>query len=116
MMIQLVSIALGGFCGAIIRYMATSFIQNKFNSQFPIGTLSVNLLGSFLLGALLSLDVSKNIYVLLGIGFLGSFTTFSTFVVEVMQQWLTRNKLIAAIYLAVTYIGGLLCAVLGYML
>lgn len=88
-------IAFGGFAGAISRYSLVKLISTRFPSAIPYGTLSVNILGSFALGMLVGSNMqqaSKYSYAALGVGFLGSFTTFSTYAVESLhmsqkQQW-----------------------------
>lgn len=82
-------VALGGFGGAISRYAMIQFIGARFSTAFPYGTLTVNVIGSFALGLLLGTDMdqdSKYSFAGLGIGFLGSFTTFSTYAVESLHM------------------------------
>jgi len=79
-------IAVGGASGALLRYWASGLAHRIGGSSFPWGTLSVNLIGSFLIGFLWgmfeSVIVSQNTRILIFIGILGSFTTFSTFSLE----------------------------------
>jgi CrcB protein len=82
-MIELLSVAVGGFFGAICRFGLSRSLQKK--RIFPIGTLAVNLTGAFLLGLLAGIQLKGNGYLLLGIGFMGAFTTFSTFKLESEQ-------------------------------
>ncbi len=81
----LIFIGIGGFLGAIARYLISSFLQSSLSSQFPIGTLGVNILGSFLIGFLalyFQAHSSPQMKVLIITGFLGALTTFSTFSYE----------------------------------
>ncbi|QDE31069.1 MULTISPECIES: fluoride efflux transporter CrcB [Shewanella] len=82
-MINVLLVALGGSIGAVLRYLLSIFMIQLFGSSFPFGTLLVNLLGSFLMGAVYTLGqlshVSPEIKSLVGIGLLGALTTFSTF-------------------------------------
>jgi len=78
-------IGIGGFIGANARYFISSFLQNSVTQTFPIGTLGVNVLGSFLIGFLalyFQQIVSSEYRVLVITGFLGALTTFSTFSYE----------------------------------
>ncbi len=85
-MLKLLYIGLGGFLGAISRYIISKNI-NQLVSSFPLGTLVVNFTGSFILGFLLySVSLGKNISSdirdFIAIGFIGAFTTMSTFAYE----------------------------------
>ena len=79
-------IALGGAFGAVARYGLSGWVHSLLDTTFPMGTLAVNILGSFLLGLSLplfeSLAWSADLRTLVTIGFLGAFTTFSTFSYE----------------------------------
>ncbi|MCF7894986.1 MAG: fluoride efflux transporter CrcB, partial [Candidatus Omnitrophica bacterium] len=80
---------IGSTAGALLRYWLSGVTQRIFNGGFPWGTLSVNLVGSlaigFLWGMFESIVVSQNMRVMIFIGLLGSFTTFSTFSLESFQ-------------------------------
>ena len=94
MVTHLLPVALGGSLGAVFRYLLAGWV-NQWNegASFPWGTLTVNVLGSFSLGLLMALasdgtrgfEVPPFWFVLLGVGFLGAFTTFSTFSFETIQ-------------------------------
>jgi len=78
-------VGIGGFFGAISRYLVAGFVQKYFDTLFPVGTLSVNVLGSFIIGfmAMFFAQVIAPEYKALVItGFLGALTTFSTFSLE----------------------------------
>jgi len=78
-------IGAGGFLGAIARFLISGFVQKSFPVPFPVGTLAVNLLGSFLIGflALYFEEVIAPQYrAMVVTGFLGALTTFSTFSYE----------------------------------
>jgi CrcB protein len=87
-MINLLILGLGGFLGAISRYLLSEYVQNSFKqSNFPYGTLAVNIIGCFILGLLTHaagarglLDAQTRLFLM--VGFVGAFTTFSTFSVE----------------------------------
>ena len=78
-------VGVGGFFGAISRYLIAGWVQDLSQSvHFPYGTLAVNVIGSFLLGFLVRYAFIHNVFspeirLLIFIGFLGAFTTFSTF-------------------------------------
>ncbi|HWO97732.1 MAG TPA: fluoride efflux transporter CrcB [Bacillus sp. (in: firmicutes)] len=106
-------IAIGGFLGAISRFMLSTWIHKKSGSNFPLGTLFVNLLGSFLLGWIIGRDLSSGLYSFFGVGFMGAFTTFSTFKLESVQLREKRNHSILLYYLAASYAGGIVSAFIG---
>ena len=85
-MLKFIYIGVGGALGAVLRYYISGLTNKFLTDGFPWGTLSVNLIGSFVMGFLWGLFelvvVSENIRLLLFIGILGSFTTFSTFSFE----------------------------------
>ena len=83
---QLIYIGIGGFLGAVSRFLLAKFINNYFTS-FPLGTLIVNVSGSFLLGFIIysvldGRNVSPDVRDFSTIGFLGAYTTMSTFAYE----------------------------------
>lgn len=83
-MVELIAVGIGGAIGAILRYATTTWVQRLVGASFPTGTLVVNLLGCFLLGALVALVVERDVLspharLLVLVGGLGSFTTFATF-------------------------------------
>jgi len=85
---QIFAIALGGASGAVLRFLVSTGIYNWLGRGFPYGTLTVNILGSFLIGLLTEVLILERVAISLEfrsailIGFLGSFTTFSTFSLE----------------------------------
>lgn len=86
-MTRFLFVALGAALGANARYIIGLWAAGRFGAHFPYGTLIVNALGSLLLGFLLvltteRLTLSPETRLLLAVGFLGSFTTFSSFAVE----------------------------------
>jgi len=105
-------VGIGGFLGAMARF-ALSNIFNEGHS-FPFGTVIVNLVGSFLLGVLAGNAIGYIIYLLVGVGFMGAFTTFSTLTLDVITLWKKRQWQNVIIYLSLTYIGGLGLAFVGF--
>lgn len=114
-MIDLFLVATGGFLGAISR----SIISKKLNNKIPfkhLGTLVVNISGALLLGFLVSIYLNTNVNLLIGIGFLGSFTTFSTFKVESIALIQSKQKQQFLVYFFLTYIIGISFAYVGFWL
>jgi fluoride exporter len=77
-----VGVAVFGAVGAVARFRVDSGVSARLPSDFPLGTLVVNLSGSFALGILVGASVAHRIAFLLGTGFMGGYTTFSTWMVE----------------------------------
>lgn len=102
----MMTVALGGFFGAISRFYISSVIRTQ---TFPIATFVVNILGSLLFGFIVGLDLPETMHSLFTTGFLGAFTTFSTFSYESIQLIEKRHYLTAAIYIVST----LMIAVVG---
>lgn len=84
-MLKIMMVGLGGFAGSVCRYIISDVSHRVFNASFfPYGTLTVNVIGCLLIGLLGGLSESRQIFspeirALILIGFLGGFTTFSTF-------------------------------------
>ncbi len=84
-MLKIMVIGFGGFFGAVMRYLVSNWVQNaSTGGKFPWGTLTVNMVGCLLIGVLLQTADTKAIFTetarnFLFMGFLGAFTTFSTF-------------------------------------
>ncbi|MAU01072.1 MAG: fluoride efflux transporter CrcB [Anaerolineaceae bacterium] len=114
-------IALGAALGANARYLVGVWAGNQLGADFPYGTFIVNIVGSFVLGFLLTLgterlQLSPDTRLLLAVGFLGSFTTFSSYAVESMNLWRDAGLWRGLLNIVGNNLVGLLCAVLGAML
>ena len=116
-MTRILLIALGGALGAVSRYLVSAGIQQALPAALPVGTLVVNLSGSLVIGFLYQLSASAIIpptfREFAAIGFLGSYTTFSTLALETNTLMRDGERLMATAYLAATVVGGLLACVAG---
>ncbi|WP_091446518.1 fluoride efflux transporter CrcB [Micromonospora yangpuensis] len=109
-------VALGAAVGAPLRYLVDRAVQSAHRTRLPLGTLTVNVAGSFLLGALVGVPVAPALGALLGTGFCGALTTWSTCGYETLRLARTgaRSVALANIVLSVTV--GLGAAWLGFAL
>lgn len=113
-MTAILVVGLGGFFGAIIRYYLSKKLNGK--KSWPLGTLSVNLSGAFMVGFIIGQSLPEIWTFFLVSGFAGALTTFSTLQKEVIEQWQGRKRKAAVGYVLVTYGGGILLALLGYLI
>jgi CrcB protein len=98
-----IAVAIGGALGAMARYGVSTLVFDASSQRFPYATLSVNVLGSFLIGILFVLIVEKGLLPpemrsILMVGFLGAFTTFSTFSLDALGLWQNGHLLLALVY------------------
>jgi len=115
---RFILIAIGAALGANARYLVGLWAGNRLGAEFPYGTLIVNVSGSFLLGFLLTLaterlQVSPEARLLFAVGFLGSYTTFSSFAVESMNLGRDGGLWLSLLNIFGNNLIGLMCAVLG---
>ena len=113
---NIIFVGIGGACGSLARYSIGKFIAQRSDSVFPLGTFAVNILGPLLLGLLMALHVPASVYMLLGDGFLGAFTTFSTFMYEGITLFKDSEKKSAAAYITITVVLGLIVYMIGFTL
>ena len=111
-------IALGGVAGTLSRYGLEGWIQSRAATGFPLGTLTVNLSGSLLLGFIIRVAtgtalISPDIRAALTIGFCGAFTTMSTFSYESVALLNDGDYIRAALYMSATILGCVVAVVLG---
>lgn len=118
---KVLAVGFGGFLGSIARYVTVKSVDEKLNTLFPYGTLSVNIIGSFLLGLIYVLasrktGMTEQWRLFLGAGFCGGFTTFSAFALENFN--LIEQKLggISLAYVSVSLLAGLLALAAGVWL
>jgi CrcB protein len=104
-------VGLGSFIGGISRYLVTLFVQNKFLSSFPYGTLAVNIIGCFLIGTIYGFSergsMSAEWRIFLATGIMGGFTTFSSFSNETVSMLRDAQYWPAFSYIALSVIIGL---------
>ena len=122
MMNQLISIALGGAFGAVMRFLMSAGLYQWLGRGFPYGTLAVNLVGSFLIGLLTEALILQRIAIAVEyraailIGFIGAFTTFSTFSLETIYLLEQGNLTKAGLNILLSVLGCLIAVWLGLLL
>jgi len=89
-LLKYVMVGLGGFVGAIARFWVGVYIANRMGTRFPYGTFVINISGSFIIGLVITVlaersSLSPNWRYLIPIGFVGAYTTFSTFEFETLR-------------------------------
>jgi fluoride exporter len=104
----------GAMVGAPLRYLADRAVQARHDSVFPWGTLTVNVVGCLVLGGLTGAALPDPVLSLLGTGFCGALTTYSTFGYETVRLVEQRSYRYATVNVVVSVIAGLGAALLGY--
>lgn len=105
-------VGIGGALGALARYTLGQKINAKKKTAFPLGTFIINVTGAILLGVLTALETNN--YLLLGEGFLGAYTTFSTFMYESFDLFHGKKTFNAVFYILISLILGILGYLLGF--
>src|ERR1035438_2034728 len=112
-------VGIGGCLGSILRFWLGSYIGSKMGTRFPYGTLVINVTGSFLIGffALLTVKThwSPNWRYLIPIGFIGGYTTFSSFEYETLRTIQDGQIALGVLYVATSVVVGFV-AVWGGMI
>lgn len=111
---NMIVVLLGGWLGAISRYEISRQGQRIWKKDFPLPTLLTNAAGSFLLGLVYQLSWGAEWQNFLAVGFLGSFTTFSTFHLELVQLGNKRRIAAAISYVLCSYAVGISLAIIGF--
>ena len=113
-------VVLGGLVGAPARYLTDLVVQSRHSSQLPWGTLTVNVVGSLVLGVAAGLSAAGHVplwvLTLVGTGFCGALTTFSTFSFETFRLLDERLWVTAAVNVAASVAAGLAAVALGFWL
>ncbi|HTQ61483.1 MAG TPA: fluoride efflux transporter CrcB [Candidatus Solibacter sp.] len=117
-MVKYLMVGIGGFLGAVARFWLGGYISDKMGMRFPYGTLVINCTGCFLLGFIVTLMAerthwSPNWRFLLPIGFIGAYTTFSTFEYETFRAMQDGELVVAFLNVAISVIVGFLAVWLG---
>lgn len=118
---EIVGVAVGGALGAVSRFLLGNYISKVSGSSLPLGTFAINMIGCFVMGFLMTLIVERQLLsaawrLLLCVGFLGGFTTFSSFGYEGLTL-LTEGRLLAALVYTFGSVGaGIISAGVGALL
>jgi fluoride exporter len=115
---QLPAIFVGGGAGATARYLVGRFVGERYDGDFPLGTYLINVTGCFALGLLAALLTTGTAHAalllaLLGTGFLGGYTTFSTYALEGVLLYLDGSHRLAVLSVLGTVAAGLAAAAAG---
>jgi len=111
-------VGLGGFAGAIARFWLGEYIGNRMGTRFPYGTFAINISGSFLIGLVVTVLAERTHWnmswrYLIPIGFIGAYTTFSTFELEAFESMRDGQILIAFLNVALSVAIGFIAVWLG---
>jgi fluoride exporter len=111
-------VGLGGFLGSIARFWLGSYITGRMGARFPYGTFVINISGSFLIGLVVTLLAerahwSPNLLYLIPIGFIGAYTTFSTFELEAFRSIRNGDLLLAFLNVTLSVAVGFIAVWLG---
>jgi fluoride exporter len=114
-------VGIGGFFGSVARYATSRSIDLKLNSIFPYGTMTVNIVGSFILGIVIAwtskkTDGAENLRLLFATGFCGGFTTFSAFAFENLNLLQQRMIGSAFLYALISLILGVVAVYTGILM
>jgi fluoride exporter len=100
----------GGAIGSLLRFMTAEFISSRWPGQFPLGTFAVNVIGSLLVGVVMTIlthhGLHQNWRLFIVVGFLGGYTTFSSFEYEIYTAMRGVDYRTAAIYVTASIVFG----------
>lgn len=118
-MLKYIYITVGGASGCLLRYLVILFISSKTTSSFPVGTFLVNIIGCMLIGLLFGFfsvngEVEDRMRFLLFVGFLGGFTTFSSFAFESMRLMSAGMTATSLLYIVSSNLVGIVLVFAGY--
>jgi len=116
----LMYIVIGGGTGALLRYFTSQFVNNLYNKNFSLGTIAVNCIGALLIGFLINIfdifGINAKLKLLIITGFLGGYTTFSTYSVETVHYFINGNIKYGVLNILLNNILCILCVLLGLWL
>lgn len=117
-----IAISLGAVAGALSRYYITLWFANRFGTAFPYGTFFINMTGCLAMGFFITLafermpTIPSEVRLIVATGFLGAYTTFSTYGLETNVLWRDRSYTMATFYWAGSAILGVIAVQLGILL
>ena len=111
-----IGVGILGGCGALVRFGLTLLVADRLHPHLPLGTMAVNVSGAFLLGLLAGASVDGDAHLLLGAGAIGSYTTFSTWMLETQRIGEAGKRQIAVVNVVLSIGLGLGAAALGRVL
>ncbi len=114
-------VGLGGFLGANARYLLGGWVAAHYGAAFPYGTFVINVTGSFILGFFLAFGqdrawVAPTARLMFAVGFVGAYTTFSTFEYETIRLVQEREMFLAAVYMLGSVVTGAAATIAGIAL
>jgi len=117
----LLIVGTGGFIGTVLRYLVQVYAEKLMNSTFPLGTLLVNIAGSFLIGVIYAFAEKGNLMnsewrIFLAVGICGGFTTFSTFAMDNLNLMKDNSLLQLMLYTGGSLFLGIMAVYLGIIL
>ena len=120
-MLEVLFVALGGAIGSAARYLVGGWFAARFGAAFPYGTFVVNVTGSFIVGLFLAyaqerVSLSPYWRLFFAVGFVGGYTTFSTYEYESVRLLQDGEMLLAAVYLMGSVVTGGVAAIAGIAL
>jgi fluoride exporter len=111
-----VGVGVFGALGALARYRLAGTVTTRLSTDFPAGTFVVNMTGGFALGLLTGLSSNADLLFVLGTGFLGGYTTFSTWMVEAQRLGEDGERVLLYAYLFGSMLAGLAATGVGWLL
>jgi CrcB protein len=120
-LIKYLVVGIGGFLGAIARFWLGAYVANQMGTRFPYGTFVINISGSFCIGLIMTLltersNLSPNWRYLIPVGFIGAYTTFSTFEYETLRNFQDGQAAVGLLNVGLSLLVGFIAVWLGVVL